>query len=59
MTASVKMAGCLLYGERNVIKKIFHLILVILFGIFQENSWNNLGSGLQFGMPTLRLRTLT
>ena len=30
MTASVKMAGCLLYGERNVIKKIFHLILVAM-----------------------------
>jgi len=30
MTASVKMAGCLLYGERNVIKKIFHLILVTM-----------------------------
>lgn len=29
-TASVKMAGCLLYGERNVIKKIFHLILVAM-----------------------------
>ena len=28
MTASVKMAGCLLYGERNVINKFFHLILV-------------------------------
>jgi hypothetical protein len=30
MTASVKMAGCLLYGERTVIKKIFHLILVAM-----------------------------
>jgi hypothetical protein len=30
MTASVKMAGCLLYGERNVIKKIIHLILVAM-----------------------------
>ena len=30
MTASVKMAGCLLYGERNVIKKIFLLILVTM-----------------------------
>lgn len=30
MTASVKMAGCLLYGERTVIKKIFHLILVTM-----------------------------
>ena len=30
MTASVKMAGCLLYGERNVIKKIFHFILVAM-----------------------------
>jgi hypothetical protein len=30
LTASVKMAGCLLYGERNVIKKIFHLILVTM-----------------------------
>ena len=30
MTASVKMAGCLLYGERNVIKRIFHLILVAM-----------------------------
>ena len=30
MTISVKMAGCLLYGERNVIKKIFHLILVTM-----------------------------
>jgi hypothetical protein len=30
MTTAVKMAGCLLYGERNVIKKIFHLILVAM-----------------------------
>ncbi len=30
MTASVKMAGCLLYGERTVIKKIIHLILVAM-----------------------------
>ena len=30
MTASVKMAGCLLYGERTVIKKFFHLILVAM-----------------------------
>jgi len=30
MTASVKMAGCLLYGERNVIKQIIHLILVAM-----------------------------
>ena len=30
MTASVKMAGCLLYKERTVIKKIFHLILVTM-----------------------------
>src|SRR5210317_306970 len=30
MTASVKMAGCLLYGERTVMKKIFHLILVAM-----------------------------
>jgi len=30
MTASVKMAGCLLYGERNVIKKIIHLLLVTM-----------------------------
>ena len=30
MTKMVKMAGCLLYGERNVIKKIFHLILVTM-----------------------------
>jgi hypothetical protein len=30
MTASVKMAGCLLYGERTVIKNIFHLILVAM-----------------------------
>ena len=30
MTASVKMAGCLLYGERIVIKKIIHLLLVTM-----------------------------
>ena len=30
MTASLKMAGCLVYGERTVIKKIFHLILVAM-----------------------------
>jgi hypothetical protein len=30
MTTLVKMAGCLLYGERNVIKKIFLLILVTM-----------------------------
>jgi hypothetical protein len=30
MTASVKVAGCLLYGKRNVIKRIFHAILVTM-----------------------------